>query len=129
MSSLPVPARTWILATALSLVACAKKADEGAAASAGPPPAGATTVAVTVDAEGYRPSPVTAPAGKPVRLVFTRTSDQGCGQQLVFPELNLRRDLPLNREVAVDLTMPASGSLSFTCGMNMYKGALVAQQK
>ena len=84
-------------------------------------------VAIAVGATGYEPSEVTAAAGAPVRLVFTRTTDEGCGQQLVFPDLGIRRDLPLEEPVAVDVTMPASGSVTFTCGMAMYRGAVVAR--
>ncbi|HEY8430901.1 MAG TPA: cupredoxin domain-containing protein [Sandaracinaceae bacterium] len=92
-----------------------------------PPSDGRPVYRVQVNARGYEPSEITAPAGQPVRLVFTRTTDEGCGQQLVFPELDIRRDLPLDEPVAVDLTMPASGRVRFTCGMDMYEGALVAR--
>lgn len=95
---------------------CAKKEPEG------PPP-----LAITVHDTGYEPSSVNAPAGQPARLVFTRTSDDGCGQQLVFPDLDIRRDLPLNKAVTVDITMPASGTVKFTCGMDHWRGSVVAQ--
>jgi plastocyanin domain-containing protein len=55
-----------------------------------------------------------------------RTSDDGCGQQLAFPSLGLRRDLPLNEAVSLDLEVPAGGRIEFTCGMGMYKGSAVA---
>ncbi len=99
----------------------------GHTAEAVPPEDERRTLAIEVGATGYQPAEVGAAAGQPVRLVFTRTSDEGCGQQLVFPDLNLRRDLPLDTPVAVDVTMPASGRLTFTCGMNMYVGAVVAR--
>ena len=83
-------------------------------------------IAITVT-DRYTPAEATAAAGQPVRLVFTRTTDEGCGQQLVFPDLDIRRDLPLNEPVAVDITMPASGRVAFTCGMAMYQGAIVAR--
>lgn len=108
----------------LGLALAASGCERGGGAAE--PPAGAAVLSVTVDGAGYHPPTVDAPAGKPVHLVFTRTSDDGCGQQLVFPALELRRDLPLNRAVAVDLTMPASGSIAFTCGMDMLKGSIVA---
>jgi plastocyanin domain-containing protein len=47
--------------------------------------------------------------------------------RLVFPTTNVRRDLPLNQAVEVPVTVPASGSLAFTCGMNMYQGSVVVQ--
>jgi plastocyanin domain-containing protein len=94
-------------------------------AAAAPIPAGA--LRITVDGEGYHPATVTVPASRPATLVFTRTSDDGCGQQLVFPDINLRRDLPLNQPVVVTVNAPATGRLAFTCGMDMYRGAVVVQ--
>jgi plastocyanin domain-containing protein len=104
----------------LTVLACSKKPEGGKASGS------ATELRVTVDAVGYHPEEAHAPAGKPVRLIFTRTTDEGCGQELVFPSLKLKRDLPLNQPVSVDVTMPASGKLAFTCGMDMMKGAIVA---
>jgi len=89
--------------------------------------AGASRIKVMVDGQGYHPASVNAPAGQSVQLEFTRTSDQTCGKEVVFPALNIRRDLPLNQPVAVDVTMPPSGSLAFTCGMDMFRGSVVAQ--
>lgn len=83
-------------------------------------------IAVTVDGEGYHPARIPAPAGQPITLVFTRTTDQTCGQVLVFPDLSIRRELPLREPVAVTIT-PPRGELRFTCGMDMYRGAVVAQ--
>lgn len=84
-------------------------------------------IAIAVGPKGYEPSEVKAAAGKPVRLSFTRTSDEGCGQKLVIPSEKVEKDLPLGQAVAVDLTMPASGKIGFTCGMGMLKGAVVAE--
>jgi plastocyanin domain-containing protein len=115
--------RTVLVSLAfVTLAACNKKSDASATAGDGRP-----VVKVAVDGTGYHPSEAKAPAGKPVRLEFTRTSDEGCGQQLVFPTLDIKKDLPLNQPVAVDVTMPASGQVAFTCGMDMYKGSIVAE--
>ncbi len=84
-------------------------------------------VAIAVDGDGYHPATIRSAAGRQLTLVFTRTTDETCGQQLVFPTLNIRRDLPLNRAVEVPVTVPASGALAFTCGMNMYQGSVVVQ--
>lgn len=85
------------------------------------------SIRVEVDAAGYHPAKVKAPAGKPAKLVFRRTSEEGCGEKLVFPALGITKDLPLGVDVAVELTMPATGSLAFTCGMDMYRGSVVAE--
>jgi plastocyanin domain-containing protein len=116
------PMRSLLATAALVLVAC------GSTPPA-PPPSddGRPTFQVEVGASGYTPAEITAPASADVRLVFTRTSDEGCGQQLVFPDLDLHRDLPLNQPVWVDVTTPASGRIAFTCGMAMYQGAVVVR--
>jgi plastocyanin domain-containing protein len=120
------------LAAALSLltlsIACERSptgtGQEAAPAGSNVAP---TSLAVTVDAAGYHPDSVSAPAGRPVHLTITRTSDDGCGQQIVFPSLDIRRDLPLNKAVTVEFSMPSSGSLAFTCGMDMLRGSIIAQ--
>lgn len=124
----PRPPDSSLASPARSLVLCTLVAFAGACGSPPPMPAapGARTVAIDVGRE-YTPSEVTATPGEALHLVFTRTTDEGCGQQLVFPELDIRRDLPLDEPVAVDVTAPASGRLGFTCGMGMYRGAVVVR--
>lgn len=113
------------LSFALSILALTAAC--GGESGAAPPSDGRPEIAIAVDADGYHPAEASAPAGQPVRLLFTRTTDDGCGQQLVFPDLDIRRDLPLAQPVAVDVTMPADGRIAFTCGMAMYQGAVVAR--
>ena len=110
-----------------ALAGCSKPEPRGTGEATPPLAASSTSLAITVDGSGYHPTSANAASGKPVHLVFTRTSNDGCGQKLVFPALGIRKDLPLNEAVAVDVTMPASGQLAFTCGMNMYRGSIVAQ--
>jgi plastocyanin domain-containing protein len=100
--------------------------DHSARATAASAVPGSADLQLTVDGTGYHPSSISAPPGKPVRLTIKRTSDEGCGQQIVFPSLNIRRDLPLNQAITVEFTMPLSGSVAFTCGMDMLRGSIVA---
>ena len=92
-----------------------------------PPTDGRPVIAITVDEKGYTPAEVKAKSGEPVRLVFTRMTDAGCGQQLVFKEQKIHKDLPFQEAVAVDITMPTSGKITFACGMDMYQGAVVVE--
>lgn len=110
----------WLTALCLVPAACEKQAP---VASAG----GRAEIAIKVDAVGYHPAEARAKAGQPVRLVFTRTTDDGCGQELLVPSAGIKKDLPLNQPVPIDLTMPASGKLAFSCGMDMYRGSIVAE--
>lgn len=83
-------------------------------------------VTVTVTDSGYEPGTIDARASEPLTLVFKRTSDRGCGHQLVFPDRDIRRELPLNQEVEVELTPQKNDTIAFTCGMGMYRGSVVA---
>jgi RND family efflux transporter MFP subunit len=90
------------------------------------PEDGVQAASVAVGDTAFEPSRVTLRAGVPARLTFTRTSDKTCATEVVFPSLSIRRALPLNQPVVIELT-PSSGELAFTCGMNMLRGTLVAR--
>ena len=72
----------------------------------------------------FDPARITIKAGLPARLTFTRTSDKTCATAVVFPALNIQRDLPLNQPVVIEFTPAKAGNITFTCGVNMLKGAV-----
>jgi plastocyanin domain-containing protein len=115
---------TWLIATGLVLlVGC-----DGAASSAEAAPAGDTaarTVSVTVDTEGFHPNQVSASKGDKLQLQFKRTSDETCAKEVVFPELDIKKPLPLNEVVSIDVPTTAARTIAFQCGMGMYKSKLV----
>ncbi len=85
------------------------------------------TARIIVGEQGYEPSRVTLRAGVPTRLTLVRTTDKTCGTAVVFPSLNLRRELPLNQPVEIEFTPSKTGSIEFVCGMNMLRGTVVVQ--
>jgi plastocyanin domain-containing protein len=93
-----------------------------AAAGAG----GVQVIDVTVKG-GYQPASITAEAGRPIRLNFTRRESTPCGEEVVLPEFGRRAHLPENKTVAVEVTPERPGEYEFTCGMNMYKGKLIVR--
>jgi plastocyanin domain-containing protein len=90
-------------------------------------PAGKTTIAVTVDDKGFTPSSVDAKQGEPTALAFTRKSNDTCATKVVFPELNVTKDLPLNSTVYVDVPTDKARTLTFQCGMGMFKSSVVVK--
>lgn len=124
----------WALVASIALLTgCGNESGETGGATAPSTPAEPTApddtqrVAVTVNESGYEPSEIQAEAGEPLTLVFTRTTDQGCGNELVIASANIERDLPLNQPVEVTFTPDATGELRFTCGMDMYDGKIVVR--
>jgi plastocyanin domain-containing protein len=82
---------------------------------------------VIADDKGYTPSSVTIPKGQPATIDFTRTTDKTCAREVVFPDLNIKKDLPLNTPVAVTIPAGDAKTYAFQCGMGMFKGSVVAQ--
>jgi len=85
------------------------------------------TVRVTVGKNGFSPSTINVEEGFPLTLIFKRTSKQSCGDKVVFPSLNLTKNLPVGKAVTVKFTPDKTGEIVFTCGMNMFKGSIVVQ--
>lgn len=90
------------------------------AASAGP-------LEVLVDNGVYTPASIEVTAGKPVTLRFLRKDPSPCAEKVLFDELGVNADLPLNKPVVVTVTPMKPGEYEFTCQMRMYRGRLIAR--
>lgn len=82
---------------------------------------------ISVAAEGFVPSRVELRSGVPSELVFTRRSDKTCATEVVVPALQIRRALPLNVPVTIAVPAQPAGEVTFACGMNMLRGAIVVK--
>lgn len=83
-------------------------------------------IAIEANKDGYTPDKIAGKPSEKLVLEFTRTADSSCISQLKAPDGKLV-DLPLGKEVDVAVTVPASGSVGFACGMDMFHGTVVAQ--
>jgi plastocyanin domain-containing protein len=84
-------------------------------------------VAVEVTQEGFVPKEIAAKAGQPITLVVTRKTDLTCAKQIVFADLGVEKDLPLDQAVEITVTPTKPGDLRFACSMDMVAGKLVVQ--
>lgn len=82
---------------------------------------------IIVNRDGYRPAAIKLRNGVKARLVFIRKTDEGCGTEIVIPAYGINRALPLNQPVAVEFTPKKSGRFKMTCGMDMFRGAIVVR--
>ena len=121
---MPRNACALVLGTLL-LAACNRQPPAPAAAVVVPPDAG--VVAITADARGFTPAEVHVSKGKAVTFLFTRTTDNTCAKEVVFPELTIRRPLPLNEVVAIMLPTQVEHTYRFQCGMAMWEGTVVVK--
>lgn len=105
---------------AREVVAVPRTASASSGTSLDPP------IHVRVTKAGFEPATITTRPGTPTRMVFTRTSDETCATEIAFPSLGIRKALPLNKPIEVQIT-PGKGSLTFVCGMNMLRGTVIAR--
>ena len=115
-------------------VGCDKKPADGVVPTASAAPAASPIgevkgkrVDVVAGAEGFKPSEIAISKGQETTLVFTRTTDDTCATAVVFPELKIKQDLPLNKPVAIVMPSGEAKTYGFQCGMGMYKSKVVVQ--
>ena len=84
-------------------------------------------VRIVLSEKGYDPPSIKLRRDVLARLIFTRKVEATCGTEIEFPDLGIRRQLPLNQPVAIEFTPQKSGEFTFTCGMDMLKGKLIVR--
>ncbi len=89
----------------------------------------AQSASIAVTENGFEPANVTLKAGAPARLTFTRKTDATCATEVIFPDFNIKKALPLNQPVTVEFTPKKNGAIVFGCGMDMMlRGKVVARR-
>ena len=83
------------------------------------------TIKIKVDKNGFSPSSIEVEAGHKLNLVFNRADKNNCGSTVVLPKYKIRKVLPVGKNVIVSITPREAGNITFTCGMEMYKGSIV----
>ncbi|AUX28689.1 MULTISPECIES: cupredoxin domain-containing protein [Sorangium] len=101
-----------------------------AAAEEAPTPSPQTVreIEIAVDG-GYKPSRIVVTEGERVRLKLVRRDYSPCSREVVFASLGIRRELPTNVPVVIDLPALSPGEIEFKCGMNMLRGVIVVEPR
>jgi plastocyanin domain-containing protein len=84
-------------------------------------------VDIVVDGGTYTPSRIEVEAGRDVTLRFLRKDPSPCAEKVIFEQLDVSADLPLNVLQEIVVSPSAAGTYSFTCQMQMYKGSLIVK--
>lgn len=84
------------------------------------------SVDITVEG-GYSPDVISIPKGKTTKIYFTRKDPSSCLEEVVLGDFNIRKHLPLNQKVTIELTPQKSGEFGYACGMNMYHGKIIVK--
>jgi len=87
----------------------------------------ARTIDLAVTNKGFEPEQVEVKKGEPLHLVVTRKTDATCATEIVIADMGIKKELPLNKAVAIDFTPQKSGRIRYACGMDMIGGTLLVQ--
>lgn len=73
---------------------------------------------------GYTPEVISVPKGKTTKLNFLRKDPSSCLEEVVLGDFKVRKYLPLNQKVTIEITPQKEGEYIFSCGMNMFHGKI-----
>ena len=74
---------------------------------------------------GYSPEVISIPCGRTTKLNFIRKDPSSCLEEVVLGDFKIRKFLPLNKKVTVEVTPQNKGEYGFACGMNMFHGKII----
>ena len=84
-------------------------------------------VKVEVDDSGFHPDKVYANKGEPITITFKRTDEKCCGTAVLIAEENIRKDLPVDKDVQLVYLPGHTGSVHFACPDNSQGGEIIVQ--
>lgn len=76
---------------------------------------------------GYSPSRVSIPKGKTTKINFLRKDKNSCLEEIVISDFKIKKFLPLNKKITIELNPKEKGEYAFSCGMNMFHGKLIVE--
>ena len=76
---------------------------------------------------GYSPNVISIAKGKTTKINFIRKDSNSCLEEVVLGDFHIKKHLPLNQKVTVEITPQKSGEFGYSCGMNMYHGKIIVK--
>lgn len=76
---------------------------------------------------GYKPEVISIPLGKKTKINFIRKDRSSCLEEVVLPDFKIKKFLPVNEKVTVEINPQSKGEFGFACGMNMFHGKIIVR--
>lgn len=76
---------------------------------------------------GYNPSTISIPRNRTTKISFLRKDPSSCLEEVVLSDFKIKKYLPLNKKVTIEVTPQKKGEYRFECGMNMFHGKLIVE--
>src|ERR1035437_1358520 len=76
---------------------------------------------------GYTPSKIVIPQNKTTTINFLREDSNTCLEEVILSDFKIRKYLPLNQKVSIQINPKKKGEFDFSCGMGMFHGKLIVK--
>lgn len=76
---------------------------------------------------GYSPAVISISKGKKTTLNFFRKDPTDCLEEVILSDFKIKKYLPLNKKISIEITPKEKGEYRFSCGMNMYHGKIIVR--
>ncbi|QQG47896.1 MAG: cupredoxin domain-containing protein [Candidatus Woesebacteria bacterium] len=76
---------------------------------------------------GYKPGNIKVKKNIETELVFKRTDQNSCLEEVVIPDFKISQYLPMNEPVSIKITPKNKGEYDIHCGMNMFHGKIIVE--
>lgn len=73
---------------------------------------------------GYNPEVISIPQNKTTQLTFIREDNNSCLEEVVLGDFKIRKYLPLNQRITINLKPTKKGEYKYSCGMGMFHGKI-----
>lgn len=82
------------------------------------------SVDIIVDG-GYTPNTISISQNKMTKINFIRRDPSSCLEDIVISDFKIRKNLPLNQKISIEITPLKKGEFTISCGMNMFHGKII----
>ncbi len=76
---------------------------------------------------GYTPEVISIQKDKTTQINFIRKDPDSCLEEVVLGDFKIKKYLPLNQKVTIELTPKKSGEFIYSCGMNLHHGKIIVK--
>jgi|SRR3989344_5363376 len=76
---------------------------------------------------GYSPENISVARNKKTKITFLRKDPSSCLEEVVLGDFRIRKYLPLNQPVTIEINPKKAGEYKYSCGMNMYHGKIIVK--
>jgi len=86
-------------------------------------------VDIVATEKGFEPADIKVPRKRPVVLRFVRKAAKTCATEVILDHAGKRivKDLPLDKQVDLELVFDHPGTVTYRCAMDMYRGTITVQ--